>query len=119
MGDINSTNVRALLAPHLRNDLNRGFDTITFSYSLTMIPEWEKALESAKTLMSDEGRVIIADFDTYTEEGKSFKDMCIRLWYKQDGVRIEAKTREVIMQKAFTADKFTTTVARFQQKLLG
>jgi ubiquinone/menaquinone biosynthesis C-methylase UbiE len=47
--DINSHNVRALLAPHLRNDLTRGFDTITFSYSLIMIPEWEKALETATT----------------------------------------------------------------------
>mmetsp|Transcript_36251 Transcript_36251/g.51283 ORF Transcript_36251/g.51283 Transcript_36251/m.51283 type:complete len:703 (-) Transcript_36251:203-2311(-) len=117
--DINSPNVRALLAPHLRNDLNRGFDTITFSYSLTMIPEWEKALESAKSLMSDEGRLLVADFDTYTEEGKSLKDMLIRMWYKQDGVRIEAKTREVITQKVFTADKFSITTARFQQKLLG
>jgi len=40
--DINSHNVRALLAPHLRNDLTRGFDVITFSYSLSMIPKGKK-----------------------------------------------------------------------------
>jgi predicted component of viral defense system (DUF524 family) len=73
----------ALLAPHLRNDLTRGFDTITFSYSLSMIPQWEKALNSP-SLMSDEGRVLVADFDTYTKEGKSIKDSSIiRTWYKQ------------------------------------
>jgi S-adenosylmethionine-diacylglycerol 3-amino-3-carboxypropyl transferase len=117
--DINSRNVRALLAPHLRNDLTRGFDTITFSYSLTMIPEWEMALESAKTLMSADGRLVVADFDTYTEQGKSFKDFLIRSWYAQDGVRIEAKTRQVLTNKVFSPDKYTVTVARFQRKLCG
>lgn len=117
--DINSPNVRSLLAPHLRNDLTRGFDTITFSYSLTMIPQWEKALNSAKSLMSDVGRVLVADFDTYTKEGKSIKDFLIRTWYKQDGVRIEAKTREVITQQVFPREKFSITVARFQKKLVG
>lgn len=116
--DINSPNVRALLAPHLRNDLTRGFDAITFSYSLTMIPQWEKALESAKTLLSDEGRLIVADFDTYTEQGKSIKDFIIRQWYKQDGVRIEAKTRDVITKKVFSSKDYSITVSRFQKKLL-
>jgi len=117
--DINAPNVRSLLAPHLRNDLTRGFDTITFSYSLSMIPKWEEALESAKSLMSGEGRVLVADFDTYTEEGKSLKDFMIRAWYKQDGVRIEAKTRGVITNKVFSASKYQVSVARFQKKLLG
>ena len=117
--DINSHNVRALMAPHLRNDLTRGFDTITFSYSLTMIPQWEQALESAKTLMSADGRVVVADFDTYTNEGDSIKDFLIKTWYAQDGVRIEAKTRQVLTTKVFPPEEFTVTVARFQRKLLG
>eukprot|EP00542_Grammatophora_oceanica_P010014 CAMPEP_0194045558 /NCGR_PEP_ID=MMETSP0009_2-20130614/16856_1 /TAXON_ID=210454 /ORGANISM="Grammatophora oceanica, Strain CCMP 410" /LENGTH=702 /DNA_ID=CAMNT_0038690437 /DNA_START=105 /DNA_END=2213 /DNA_ORIENTATION=+ len=117
--DINSNNVRALLAPHLRNDLTRGFDTITFSYSLSMIPEWEKALLSARSLMSPEGRLLVSDFDTYSVKGNTFKDWMIRKWYKQDGVRIDAKTREVITEKVFTPDRFVITMARFQKKLLG
>jgi len=117
--DVNSHNVRALLAPHLRNDLTRGFDVITFSYSLSMIPKWEEALESAKVLMSTEGRLIVADFDTYTVAGNSVKDVLINMWYKQDGVRIEAKSREVITSKVFSPDKYSITVARFQRKLLG
>merc|ERR1712232_724700 len=79
----------------------------------------EQALESAKTLLSDEGRLIVADFDTYTEAGNSIKDFIIRQWYKQDGVRIEAKTREVITKKVFTSEDYSITVARFQKKLLG
>lgn len=118
--DVNDPDVRTKLAKdHLNNDVNRGFDTITFSYSLSMIPEWEKALYSAKSLMSADGRVIISDFDTYTEKGNSIKDVMIRTWYKQDGVRIDAKSREVIQQKVFPSDKFIVTVARFQRKLAG
>jgi len=115
--DINSKNVKEELAKHLSNDNNRGFDTISFSYSLSMIPKWEEALFSAKSLMSEDGRVIISDFDSYTESGDSIKDFLIRSWYAQDGVRIEAKTRKFITEQVFPEDKFTLTVARFQKKL--
>ena len=118
--DINSKDVRSELSKHFTNqDSNRGFDTISFSYSLSMIPEWEKALQSAKSLMSVDGRVIVSDFDTYTEEGNSIKDFLIRSWYAQDGVRIEAKTRKYITEQVFTApENFTVTLARFQRKLM-
>jgi ubiquinone/menaquinone biosynthesis C-methylase UbiE len=118
--DINDADVKKELAEVAGGDLNRGFDTITFSYSLSMIPEWEKALESAKTLISTQGRLLVADFDTYTESGTSIKDFLIRTWYKQDGVRIEAKTRDVIFNKVFADKDYTNkTVARFQRKLAG
>mmetsp|Transcript_51 Transcript_51/g.99 ORF Transcript_51/g.99 Transcript_51/m.99 type:complete len:706 (-) Transcript_51:255-2372(-) len=117
--DINAPNVRALLAPHLRDDLQRGFDTITFSYSLSMIPQWEQALQSAKSLLSAEGRLIVADFDTFTEQGNSTKDWILRTWYAQDGVRIEAKTRHVLTQKVFTANEYTISSSRFQRQLMG
>jgi S-adenosylmethionine-diacylglycerol 3-amino-3-carboxypropyl transferase len=115
--DINDPNVREELAKVCGNEIDRGFDTISFSYSLTMIPEWEKALYSAKSLMSDQGRVLVADFDTYTEEGNTLKDSMIHAWYKQDGVRIEAKTREIILNKVFYG--YTNTCMRMQKKLGG
>ena len=118
--DINAPDVRSTLAvEHLDNDIQRGFDTISFSYSLSMIPEWEKALRSAKKLMSIDGRVIVSDFDTYTVDGTSFKDWMIRTWYRQDGVRIEAKSRQFIQHKIFPSDHFTVTTARFQRDLMG
>jgi hypothetical protein len=116
--DINSKDINSKLATHLGGDKKRGFDTISFSYSLSMIPEWEKALLSAKSLMSKEGRVIVSDFDTYTEQGKSIKDYLIRSWYAHDGVRIEAKSRHFMTEEVFPADKFTVTIARFQRKLM-
>jgi len=116
--DINAPTIREELAKVCGTTLERGFDTITFSYSLSMIPEWEQALYSAKSLMSEEGRVLVADFDTYTEEGKSFKDFLIRTWYRQDGVRIEARSREAISE-IFEGKEYTITCARMQRKLAG
>jgi hypothetical protein len=83
-----------------------------------MIPEWKLALMSAKSLMSVDGRVIVSDFDTYTEQGKSIKDYLIRSWYAHDGVRIEAKSRHFITEEVFPSDNFTCTIARFQKKLM-
>lgn len=116
--DVNAPTIREELSKVCGSALERGFDTISFSYSLSMIPAWEQALESAKSLMSEEGRVLVADFDTYTEEGRSVKDWLIRTWYKQDGVRIEAKTRQTI-DKVFGGDNYTRTCARMQRKLAG
>jgi S-adenosylmethionine-diacylglycerol 3-amino-3-carboxypropyl transferase len=116
--DVNAPTIRQELAKVCGTALERGFDTITFSYSLSMIPAWEQALESAKSLMSDEGRVLVADFDTYTEEGRSLKDWLIRTWYKQDGVRIEAQSRQTI-EKVFGGSNYTRTCARMQRKLAG
>jgi ubiquinone/menaquinone biosynthesis C-methylase UbiE len=117
--DINAPSIKEELAKVTGNTMDRGFDTITFSYSLSMIPEWEKALYSAKSLMSDCGRVLVADFDTYTEKGSSLKDLLIRTWYKQDGVRIDAKSRQTITNEVFAEDEYTKTVARMQKKLAG
>ena len=117
--DVNDPNVKEELARVCGNDVERGFDTISFSYSLSMIPEWEKALYSAKSLMSEQGRVLVADFDTYTEGGNSYKDWMIHTWYKQDGVRIEAKSRDVIFNKVFGETTYTKTCMRMQKKLAG
>jgi len=117
--DVNSPNVKKELSKIIGAGLDRGFDTITFSYSLSMIPEWEKALNSVKSLLSKDGRVLVSDFDTYTEKGNSFKDFLISSWYKQDGVRIEAKSRETILNKVFAEAQYTKTVARMQRKLAG
>ena len=117
--DINDPNMKQTLAQICGNEIHRGFDTITFSYSLSMIPKWEKALYSAKSLMSNQGRVLVADFDTYTLEGNSIKDWMIYTWYKQDGVRIEAETRKFILNTVFEGKEYTNTCMRMQRKLGG
>ena len=117
--DINAKDVQVQLAKHLNNDINRGFDTISFSYSISMIPAWEQAIMSAKNLLSEDGRVIVSDFDTYTEAGNSIKDTLIQTWYKQDGVRIEARTRHFLQKTAFPEGQYVVTTMRTQKKLAG
>jgi len=112
-------------SPFLHTQLNKvvgreivSFDCITFSYSLSMIPKWELALKSAHSLLSECGRLIVSDFDTYSESGNGVSDFLIRTWYAQDGVRIDAKTREVI-NDIYHEKHFEKSFARFQRPLWG
>jgi S-adenosylmethionine-diacylgycerolhomoserine-N-methlytransferase len=42
--------------------LDRGFDVIFFSYSLSMIPDWPKALRTAMDNLRPQGAIYIVDF---------------------------------------------------------
>ncbi len=41
------------------------FDAVFFAYSLTMIPEWRRALESARAQLAPQGRVVVLDFGVF------------------------------------------------------
>jgi S-adenosylmethionine-diacylgycerolhomoserine-N-methlytransferase len=45
-----------------RFDLGRHFDAILYSYSLSMIPEWQLSLESAARHLTPGGRLVVVDF---------------------------------------------------------
>ena len=47
-----------------RIPLDRSFDAILFAYSLTMISDWARALESAYERLKPGGRLGVLDFDT-------------------------------------------------------
>jgi S-adenosylmethionine-diacylgycerolhomoserine-N-methlytransferase len=49
------------LSPRLFG-LSEPFDDIVFSYSLSMIPDWEQALKAAQAALSPTGRIHIVDF---------------------------------------------------------
>merc|ERR1712039_596425 len=85
--------------------------------SLTRRPcrrRWETALDRAKARCNEGGRVLVADFDTYRENGKLIQDFLLRNWYKQDGVRITATHRDEISER-FPGAYFH----RFQKRLGG
>ena len=88
------------------------FDTVTCSYSLSMIPDWERALDTASARLAKGGRVLVADFDTYADDGRSCEDALLRGWYARDGVRIAASTRRAIEARG-------GEVCRFRERLLG
>eukprot|EP00055_Hartaetosiga_balthica_P010606 m.45773 g.45773 ORF g.45773 m.45773 type:complete len:764 (-) comp7235_c3_seq1:359-2650(-) len=73
-------------------------DIITFSYSLSMIPDKDAALAQAMRLLKPDGAIGIADFFAEAEKMDDSKpisnvlstvyDTGCRLWFKQDGVHL-------------------------------
>lgn len=43
-------------------------DIVTFSYALTMIPDWKKALQNAYRLLRPGGHIAVCDFTTSEEQ---------------------------------------------------
>jgi S-adenosylmethionine-diacylgycerolhomoserine-N-methlytransferase len=43
-------------------DLGRRFDAILYSYSLSMIPQWRRSLETAAGHLAPGGRLVVVDF---------------------------------------------------------
>jgi S-adenosylmethionine-diacylgycerolhomoserine-N-methlytransferase len=68
-------------------------DVITFSYSLTMIPDWFAAIDNALALLRPGGTIGVTDFFVsrkYPAEGRSRHGWCARnfwpVWFGSDNV---------------------------------
>jgi len=66
------------LAPGLFGE-DRPFDRAVFSYSLSMIPDWRRALAAAGGALAETGRVHVVDFGDLTGLGR-FGASCLRRW---------------------------------------
>jgi S-adenosylmethionine-diacylgycerolhomoserine-N-methlytransferase len=73
-------------------------DLITFSYSLTMIPDWFRALEHALTLLKPGGHIGVVDFYVsrkYPAEGRAKHGMGTRVfwptWFMNDNVYLSSE----------------------------
>lgn len=62
-------NVELLQADATTMQLGRKFDGILFAYSLTMIPDWPRAIERAAEHVKPGGRVVVLDFCTFDSWG--------------------------------------------------
>jgi ubiquinone/menaquinone biosynthesis C-methylase UbiE len=58
-------NVELLQADATQLALGRQFDAILFAYSLTMIPDWEGALDRAVAHLRVGGRLVVLDFGQF------------------------------------------------------
>ena len=58
------------------------FDCAVFSYSLSMIPDWRRALAAANTALSGSGRVHLLDFGDFGRLGPAAAPL-LRLWLRQ------------------------------------
>jgi S-adenosylmethionine-diacylgycerolhomoserine-N-methlytransferase len=55
------------------------FDAILFSYSLSMIPDWKRALSAADRWLKPDGRIHVVDFGDMTGLGR-FGAWALRAW---------------------------------------
>ncbi|HXF42287.1 MAG TPA: class I SAM-dependent methyltransferase [Pyrinomonadaceae bacterium] len=88
-----SAKTRARLAVALAEDWDyqhtfkseKPFDLCLFSYSLSMIPDWRKAIDNAFTNLDKNGAIIIVDFWDQAELPKYFGKL-LKWWLKKFGV---------------------------------
>jgi S-adenosylmethionine-diacylgycerolhomoserine-N-methlytransferase len=59
-------------------ELNRPFDVILFSYTLSMIPSWRDALKAARANLAPNGRIVIIDFWDQRELPRWFANILVR-----------------------------------------
>ncbi|KAA0145772.1 hypothetical protein FNF27_03720 [Cafeteria roenbergensis] len=70
-------------------------DLITFSYSLTMIPDWKKSLDIAMTLLKPGGYIAVADF-TVTKEHSALTRFMWPFIFKHDHVMLRTEHTETL-----------------------
>ncbi len=87
---------------------SRQADVITFSYSLTMIPNWIQALTNARVLLKPGGRIGVVDFyvsQKYPAAGQVRHNWWMRhfwpIWFETDNVHLSKD------HLPFLADMFT------------
>jgi S-adenosylmethionine-diacylgycerolhomoserine-N-methlytransferase len=79
-------NVRVLESDVLAYRPAAPLDAVYFSYSLTMIPDWQRALEHALSLLKPGGLLGVVDF--IAPEG-AFGRRFWSSWFRHDGVRLD------------------------------
>lgn len=87
------TNVKSVEADATRWQPAGPVDVVTFSYSLTMIPDWFAALENARRMLKPGGRIGVVDFyvsrkhagDAFRQHGW-FTRTFWPMWFNNDNV---------------------------------
>ncbi|MFP5078157.1 class I SAM-dependent methyltransferase [Rhizobium sp. YIM 134829] len=87
-----------------------GFERIVISYALSMIPEWEKAIDAALDALVPGGVLAIADFG----QSESLPPLCRKLifaWLARFHVTPRASLMETVRRKAALRGMWTETRA--------
>lgn len=73
-------------------------DLILFSYSLTMIPDWKKALDNGIKNLKDQGKLVILDFYVWYKIKKLYP--LWKRWLKVNHVNISDEPAGYLREKA-------------------
>lgn len=62
-------------------------DVVIVSYALTMIPDWQKAIDNIVAMLAPEGQIAVVDFHLPSRGSRLF-NWFWRSWFGHDGVRL-------------------------------
>jgi S-adenosylmethionine-diacylgycerolhomoserine-N-methlytransferase len=96
------------------HDFNGAADVVSFSFSLSMIPDWVTALDSAHRMLRHGGRIALVDFTCGHESNSlstTLRDTFWRYWFSYDGVELSALHR-LEAQNRFTTESLTVLKAK-------
>lgn len=87
-------NVQVIEGDATRHDPGREVDVVLLSYTLTMIPDWFAAIDNARRMLRDGGRIVVTDFHVSRPDppcGLKRHGFLTRhlwpMWFGHDGVR--------------------------------
>ena len=94
--------------PKILFGLDRPFDVVFLSYSLSMIPDWRRAVEQAFRLVGKEGRVLVVDFGDQATLPRWFRNLLFA-WLKRFSVTPRLELPSVFATAAAATGKRAET----------
>lgn len=85
-------------------------DCVIFSYSLTMIPDWEAAINNAKAMLKPNGVLVVVDFTLSPDQPKWLSSFW-RRWFGHDGVHLTMRHYQTL-QRLFPEGRVTLAKAK-------
>ena len=96
------------------HEFNDAADVVSFSFSLSMIPDWVGALDAAHRMLRRGGTIGLVDFTCGHEAdsfGTTLRDIFWKHWFSYDGVELSALHR-LEARNRFTTESVTVLTAR-------
>lgn len=94
------------------------FDRAIFSYSLSMIPDWRKALRAAAAAVRPEGQIHAVDFGDLTGLGRVFAKL-LRWWLRQFHVEPRVEIIQSLERRLSPGAALQVLLARYAFILRG
>jgi S-adenosylmethionine-diacylgycerolhomoserine-N-methlytransferase len=92
------------------------FDSVVFSYSLSMIPDWKQALKSASAALTQDGEIHIVDFGDLTglgSVGSHLLGAWLKIFHVSPRVEILRKLEATIPEKSRKRELLTLLPGRY------
>ena len=98
-------NVHCHLADATRWQPSAPVDAVVFSYALTMIPDWQAALDNAWKMLKPGGTLAVVDFTLRAEQRPLARTFWQR-WFAHDGVHLD-HAHTTALQARFPSGQLT------------